>query len=986
MGVSSYFSGRKIIVYIITAFVAWFAWLDNIIDYLYFLGLYADTWPYYDVFTFPDFAYNVTLALPLIVFVMTLLPEAEKWKNILRTMGIIVLITALLMLVSTINLVLYRPFITAIVLIVIAGIFALLNYPLKDKTFWEHEPWQWAVNWFACGVFFALIGFLLPPAVFTGSLEYPVLIGPYVWALVFAVGGILALILGFIMPVETGLVEGLIVGLFGAIGTLLGLWLFFWDTEVIPPDGWYIQILVLFIVSGFAGGFFNQFNFTKYIMNSFQDFIKMKLVLALWIVALLGALVSYFAIAIYFPGGVQNIVLRQVLIFLVPSLIVTPIAFRSAHFWQGLLIGITTSLSYFSVIIQGDPSLEIIGLIGFPFVPLIRYAPPQISIYVVNGLLLVLAALWGGLWGSVGNYFTMAYTEIPEEGDVAKRFRTSYLFRDLWSNYFIHGKNVEPEFEKTEQFKLDLDKILDIDFDLKQTDLPRFGEYVSFRYMDRSKHWETVPKPLKTIGVQPIEDTDKARVEYNNKHIGDFYDPKVLADKYSPVWSPMNLVFQRTLVTAMRPIIYVLLVITLILVGYSIYVNFTVIGGGIEFLGLAGAQIVVLIFLFFFMFKWYGLFEQTVNERPEASSSFLIVALIIVVIMLYITYTVNSLGTFIVTEANEDLIRFETNGLYIMLLINFILGIGSVQVLGSENMNLYWYDKRPEVFPMQSQEDAPVWLKGDQYWVFRNLFWWPFELTVGSKGLEHEDWERIELWVNANTGKPEWIISDYHWRELWYRVPELDEEIMIKVTFATNFHTPIPSVLRKATYDKFVAQFEGAGAASAVIKYAIGAAKSGIGRAFDSIGSSLGLKTKGEKERDAKTTDGMKARTKVLGKYFVDVGGPAKGICGKQMAATDFNFFRYPYGCASTKDIGTGGAIDIKYYYREKDFVPPIKEPGTGFNLKAEKKDGLGYKISVDETAPQLCMDCGEPYNVMETVICPACGSNNEAAYRMPIE
>ncbi len=984
MGVSSYFSGRKIIVYIIVAFVAWFAWLDNIIDYLFFIGLYAENWPYYDIFTFPDFAYNVTLALPLIVFVMTLLPEAEKWKNILRTLGVIVLITAGLMVVSTLEFVLYRPFITAVVLVVIAGVFALLNSPLKDKVIGGYEMWQWAIDFFACGVIFVLIGLLLPPAVFTGSLEYPVLIGPYVWAVVFAVAGLLAIILGTIMPVETGLVEGIIVGVFGAIGTLVGLWLFFWDTEVIPPDGWYIQILVLFIISGFAGGFFNQFNFTKYIMNSFQDFIKMKLVLALWIVALLGALVSYFAIAIYFPSGVQNIVLRQVLIFLVPSLIVTPIAFRSAHFWQGLLIGITTSLSYFSAIIQGDPSLEIIGLIGFPFVPLIRYSPPEISIYVVNGLLLVLAALWGGLWGSVGNYFTMAYTEIPEEGDLAKRFRTAYLFRDLWSNYFIHGKNKENEFENAEQFKLDLDQILDLD--LKQTDLPRFGEYVSFRYMDRSKHWETVPKPLKSIGVQPIKGSEKARVEYNNKHIGDFYDPKVLADKYSPVWSPMNLVFQRTLVTAMRPIIYVLLAVTLVLVGYSIYVNFTVIGGGIEFLGLAVTQIVVLIFLFFFMFKWYGLFEQTVNERPEASSSFLIVALIIVVIMLYITYTVNSLGTFIVTGANEDLIRFETNGLYIMLLINFILGIGSVQVLGSENMNLYWYDKRPEAFPMQSQEDAPVWLKGDQYWVFRNLFWWPFELTVGSKGLEHEDWERIELWVNANTGKPEWIISDYHWRELWYRVPELDEEIMIKVTFATNFHTPIPSVLRKATYDAFVAQFEGAGAASAVIKYAIGAAKSGIGRAFDSIGSSLGLKTKGAKEREAKTTDGMKARTKVLGKYFVDVGGPAKGICGKQMAATDFNFFRYPYGCASTKNVGTGSAIDIKYFYREKDFVPPIKEPGTGFNLKAEKKDGLGYKISVDETAPQLCMDCGEPYNVMETVICPACGANNEAAYRMPIE
>jgi hypothetical protein len=79
------------------------------------------------------------------------------------------------------------------------------------------------MDFFACGVIFVLIGILLPPAVFIGSLEYPVLIGPYVWALVFVVAGILALILGFIMPVETGLVEGIIVGIFGAIGTLGGL-------------------------------------------------------------------------------------------------------------------------------------------------------------------------------------------------------------------------------------------------------------------------------------------------------------------------------------------------------------------------------------------------------------------------------------------------------------------------------------------------------------------------------------------------------------------------------------------------------------------------------------------------------------------------------------------------------------------------------------------------------------------------------------------
>ena len=72
--------------------------------------------------------------------------------------------------------------------------------------------------------------------------------------------------------------------------------------------------------------------------------------------------------------------------------------------------------------------------------------------------------------------------------------------------------------------------------------------------------------------------------------------------------------------------------------------------------------------------------------------------------------------------------------------------------------------------------------------MIRYLYFWRYEITT----RPHEDWERVELWIDAETGKVKWVVSDYHWRELWYRVEDGVDDIFVNIIM--NFHTPIPIV------------------------------------------------------------------------------------------------------------------------------------------------------------------------------------------------
>jgi hypothetical protein len=70
------------------------------------------------------------------------------------------------------------------------------------------------------------------------------------------------------------------------------------------------------------------------------------------------------------------------------------------------------------------------------------------------------------------------------------------------------------------------------------------------------------------------------------------------------------------------------------------------------------------------------------------------------------------------------------------------------------------------------------------------MYFWRYELTL----IPHKDWERVEVWVDAKTGEAKWIVSDYHYRELWYKVEGNLRGKGLHVGFLANFHTPIPYV------------------------------------------------------------------------------------------------------------------------------------------------------------------------------------------------
>lgn len=80
--------------------------------------------------------------------------------------------------------------------------------------------------------------------------------------------------------------------------------------------------------------------------------------------------------------------------------------------------------------------------------------------------------------------------------------------------------------------------------------------------------------------------------------------------------------------------------------------------------------------------------------------------------------------------------------------------------------SLFLYATDGPARPFDRPEDAPYWLEGERYWVWRYLMLVPAELNK----FWERDWERAELWVRADgpdAGRLEWVVLDAHYRELW---------------------------------------------------------------------------------------------------------------------------------------------------------------------------------------------------------------------------
>jgi hypothetical protein len=78
---------------------------------------------------------------------------------------------------------------------------------------------------------------------------------------------------------------------------------------------------------------------------------------------------------------------------------------------------------------------------------------------------------------------------------------------------------------------------------------------------------------------------------------------------------------------------------------------------------------------------------------------------------------------------------------------------------------LYVHDPDSPAHPYERGQE-PTWLAGSAYWVWRFTALTHAEVN---KFLER-DWERVEVWMRADgdaAGQVEWVVLDFHYRELW---------------------------------------------------------------------------------------------------------------------------------------------------------------------------------------------------------------------------
>jgi hypothetical protein len=96
---------------------------------------------------------------------------------------------------------------------------------------------------------------------------------------------------------------------------------------------------------------------------------------------------------------------------------------------------------------------------------------------------------------------------------------------------------------------------------------------------------------------------------------------------------------------------------------------------------------------------------------------------------------------------------------------------------------LYVNDKEAPQFPYKPGHN-PYWLRGKYYWVWRIVTLAPAELTK----FWEKDWERLEIWVRADgdhAGDIEYVVTDVHYRELWFKYERLANKQAI------DFHTRV---------------------------------------------------------------------------------------------------------------------------------------------------------------------------------------------------
>ncbi|WXG42538.1 MAG: hypothetical protein WED04_00265 [Promethearchaeati archaeon SRVP18_Atabeyarchaeia-1] len=733
-----------------------------------------------------------------------------------------------------------------------------------------------------------------------------------------------------------------------------------WTPGTYPPDPVSLfsdcsKLLLNLLAPGMLGGILSQFGVISAAKNDLKELLHRPLAMLILIGALLGSVLLYGRASASTLTATNPVTFAFLLLGAMAIVIV--VAYAAGTAYGGLTVGFLVALVYYSAAAAKDPAAEILGVFSIGIANWVLGAGLDLnlqSFYLAYGLGFLIAALWGSIWGVLGKY--MVYVTPAKKSE--ETIKVAHVFRDLWSNYFIFGKNTRPEFRlkqaagSTVQEGATLTGILGTP--------GAKAEYVTYRYLDRKKRFETVEASVGGILVEPSEKgmakvyhrDYKARGVEEKKMVGEFYDPKPLFDKYTPMWSPFALSVREYLSKVLNPLVLIPIIVGAIFFAPLILEAYKYIFSGTAPPAAAWvliAQVAIVILLLGYLFLWRRKIPTALKAHPEGALAFVFAVLVIGVLFIFSFQFLSGLILLIQSESIDLSLTLATNAVLFLLIVSIFTSLSTVQMLGADNFNVYFYDdKDKDLNPYKNDYDKPQWLKGSHYWIFRHMYFWPFEATPSLKGFAHEDFERVEVWVNADTGKPEWSLSDYHWRELWYKIPELDEDIAIQASFNKNFHTPSVSVIRRSHLKE--------------VKYAGESWFGSLEMMFHYLRVSRELKK--EMLVPPKVS---KKRAETLQNFFVDLPPAIRLAAAGTMAGFAWNFFRYPQGVSTVAKVdGTE-----KYVYREKDYRPPYVEKVVGGNPLAEPNDGLGAPAVLDDKAPQLCPKCGKA--LPTSLVCSNC-------------
>ncbi|MGD8545924.1 MAG: hypothetical protein PVH12_07090 [Candidatus Bathyarchaeota archaeon] len=499
------------------------------------------------------------------------------------------------------------------------------------------------------------------------------------------------------------------------------------------------------------------------------------------VVTLCGILLFFLGSSFPFQTELMNIFSFSIIVILTVA-----ISYRNGSPTGGFFLGLFTSTSFLVGFFLMTIILELSTMYSTGPLGELPGLSFLLSLFSSHGLGMVSMVV---AFASMGLFFGLLGYIFGRTLPIFFTQKQPYLFRDYWSNIYSLGKNERREY-------------------------PYLDRKPSTWIRAREKFWraiiEKIAEPQPDLAFVPSRTGEKSsKSSFGNvfdlisgRMIGNnVVDPSDLTSKYRPL--VLKVARLSTTPKGVRRLAFETLIsrfLAKFLNSWLVWLFYLSISTLLLFAAYviqpSNPQIFISPIVYsaatlFFVWRWRKISPDLFERRPDER---VLIFIVYIVLALLFGFYFESLMR--PPTSPETWLRSWFIWTRWMLLLSLLLGLAYVFIHREvEVTNTYYYDNsKPATEPYRftGYRDAinePYWLKQDNtkaYWVLRFMYFWKYEITR----TPHSDWERVEIWIDAEEGKPKWVVTDYHYRELWYRVE--GELPLLYTTFFINFHSPIP--------------------------------------------------------------------------------------------------------------------------------------------------------------------------------------------------